>query len=98
MEIEKLKRMSVKELRDLGYLVKVFHNRKYMNSFIHEDYLDVVSPHGGDTRVSIIHPDGGDMVSGFANCNPKDNYNKKVAVKICIGRAIPLLAERQLQD
>mgnify|MGYP006355039505 CR=1 FL=1 len=70
---------SVKQLRQSGYKVRVYHQR--------EKKGENISPLGGATKVEITTPDGKDLV-GEAICSKRDNYNKKVGAAIAIGRAL----------
>ena len=72
--------MTVHELRKAGYKVGVFHIREHIN----EKHL---SPRGGSTMVHITTPDNEEL-HGVANCSKHDNYNKKLGVRIAIGRAL----------
>lgn len=46
-----------------------------------------LSSFGGATLVEITCPDGRQLV-GKANCNDKDQFNRKLAVRIALGRAL----------
>lgn len=47
-----------------------------------------VYPRGGVTEVELLSPNGMTL-KGTARCNPKEaSYNKKLGVKIAIGRAL----------
>lgn len=69
--------MTIQELRNAGYKVRVLHNRLYNG----------VDPDakGGSTQVVIDSPSG-EHFSGLAICSKKENYNKKLGVKIALGR------------
>ena len=89
--------MTVQELRNNGYKVRVFHNRLYNGYHEWQDILGSKSEKhyiygpidpdakGGSTQVIIDSPSGENYV-GHALCNNKDNYNKKLGVRIAIGR------------
>lgn len=68
--------MTVRELRSKGYKVRVLHFRP-------KD----ISNLGGYTVVQIRTPDGQE-IEGKAICSNKENYNKKLGVKIAVGRAL----------
>jgi len=70
---------NVKELRQLGYKVRVIHNRVMVG--------DKPYPRGGHTVVEITTPDQKELY-GVARCSDEDGYNKKLGVKIAIGRAM----------
>lgn len=76
--------MTVQELRNLGYKVKVLHHRRHrlegkegMTQFYH--------PKGGITQIIVDSPSG-DHFEGRAKCSDRDNYNKKLGVRIALGR------------
>lgn len=71
---------TVDDLRDLGYKVRVMHFRERDNNGC---YLTK----GGRTVVTITDNDG-HTSQGVARCSDKDGFNKKLGVKIAIGRAL----------
>ncbi len=71
---------TVESLRKKGYKVRVHHYRK------HGEQSSPTSC-GGKTVVEITTPDGITLV-GKARCNRKENYNKKLGVRIALGRAM----------
>lgn len=89
--------MTVQELRNSGYKVKVLHNRLY-NGYqkwetLGDDYtfakaLGVAGPDpkGGSTQVIIDSPNG-QHFEGHSICSKKDNYDKKMGVRIALGRS-----------
>ena len=93
--------LTVKELQKQGYRVDVVHRRAFSDGsrlasyYIREnrDNPDFsykicnVLPRGGDTYVKIVTPAGNSYI-GCAFCSPKDSYNKKLGVKIALGRAL----------
>ena len=74
--------MTVHNLRRSGYKVRVLHCRVFDNRTLGEVY-----PKGGETVVQITTPDGQDL-EGRAKCSKKDLYNKRLGVKVAIGRAL----------
>lgn len=88
--------MTVQELRNKGYKVRVLHNRLYngyhkwqVGSRPPIGYMDAaIDPDtkGGSTEVIIDSPNGARYHS-IAICSKKDNYNKKIGVRIAIGRS-----------
>lgn len=88
--------MTVQELRNRGYKVRVLHNRLY-NGY-HKWQVGAVESarynygpidpdsKGGSTQVVIDSPDGKHF-SGFAICSKKENYDKKMGVRIALGRS-----------
>ena len=78
---------SVYDYRKAGYKVRVLHYRAM--PFGSEE----VSAKGGQTIIELTSPDGKFSATGIALCSEQDNYNKKVGVKIALGRA-----EKELDD
>jgi hypothetical protein len=93
--------MTVQQLRNNGYKVRVLHNRLYNGRFKWQNrQLVFESPNrvmyrvdgsiepdtkGGSTHIIIDSPSG-DHYEGVALCSIKDNYNKKLGVRIALGR------------
>ena len=88
--------MTIQELRDKGYKVKVFHNRLYngyhkwqVGSRPPIGYMDApIDPDtkGGSTEIIIDSPSG-ERFQGLAICSKKENYSKKIGVRIALGRS-----------
>lgn len=75
--------ISVDDLRNLGYKVKVFHDRiKNKNGEL--------SPKGGKTRVFLTDHNG-NTAEGIAKCSTLDGFSRKLGVRIAIGRALNIL-------
>lgn len=70
---------TVEGLRKNGYKVRVHHHRKMVAS--------VAAARGGKTVVEVTTPDGTTFV-GIARCSRKENFNKKMGVRIALGRAL----------
>jgi hypothetical protein len=88
--------MTVKQLQDSGYKVKVFHNRLYNGYHAWQNgkrvygYTDgIIGPDtkGGSTEVIIDTPTG-ERFHGLATCSTEDNYDKKLGIRIALGRAL----------
>ena len=87
--------MTVQQLRNTGYKVRVLHNRLYngyqkwqVGSRDRAAFSGMpIEPDskGGSTEVVIDSPDGKHF-HGVAICSKKENYNKKLGVKIALGR------------
>ena len=84
--------MTVKQLRNNGYKVKVLHNRLYNGYYswqvANTQNMNVpIDPDtkGGSTEVIIDSPSG-QHFHGLAICSKKENYDKKLGVRIAIGR------------
>lgn len=71
---------TVESLRKSGYKVRVHHFRR-------TDKNKNKIPIGGKTIVEVTTPDGSTLV-GKSRCNRKENYNKKLGVRIALGRAL----------
>lgn len=69
--------ITISFLRQSGYKVAVRHHRYYNNN--------VTSPKGGMTEIIIDSPHG-EHFEGVSKCCDQDNYNKKLGVRIALGR------------
>lgn len=86
--------MTVQDLRNNGYKVKVLHCRLYNGRFKwqgNEPIVDGPYPFypdakGGSTTLIIDSPSGKHF-EGHAVCSKKENYNKKMGVRIALGRS-----------
>jgi hypothetical protein len=88
--------MTIQQLRNNGYKVRVLHNRLYNgyhkwqvgaveSAKHHYGPIDPDSK-GGSTQVVIDSPTG-EHFQGLAICSKKENYNKRLGVKIAMGRS-----------
>lgn len=82
--------LTVHELRKRGYKVRVIHSRVYYYEHYCAKGNGVLQQKGGNTHVEITTPDNIN-ISGTAFCSDKDNYNRKLGVKIALGRALKYL-------
>lgn len=57
---------------------------------IPKEYHKHASSKGGRTTVEITTPDGREFI-GTAICSNKENFNKKLSLKIALGRALSYL-------
>lgn len=71
--------ITVGFLRKSGYKVAVIHERKY-------DSSGKKLPKGGQTKLIIDSPNGKHF-EGISKCCEEDNYNKKLGVRIALGRS-----------
>jgi hypothetical protein len=87
--------MTVQELRNKGFKVKVLHNRLYKGRFkwqtAHPSVIIGSAPlepdtKGGSTHIIIDSPNGFHF-EGVALCSRNDNYDKKLGVRIALGRS-----------
>lgn len=76
--------VSVHNVRQMGYSVDIHHVRNY-------DKNGVISCRGGITEVDIYKNFVLASYRGVSLCNDKDNYNKKLGVRIALGRAMKLM-------
>lgn len=77
---------TIQALRQAGYKVRVLHFRdKFYKNRMGSSINGYESPKGGFTKIVIDSPEG-KHYEGEAWCSPKDNYNKKLGVRIALGR------------
>jgi hypothetical protein len=74
---------TVHSLRKLGCKVKVLHYREYES-----DLTCQLAARGGSTVVEVYLPKQHFGFVGVAKCSPVDNYDRKIGVKIALGRAL----------
>ena len=90
------KNMTIQQLRNSGYKVKVLHNRLYNgyhkwqvgskpNQSVHGYAPIDPDTKGGSTHIIIDSPHGSHY-EGLAICSKKENYNKRLGVRIALGR------------
>lgn len=87
--------MTIQQLRNNGYKVRVLHNRLYkgyhkwqVGSRPNSGHCGPIDPDakGGSTEIVIDSPTG-EHFQGLAICSKKENYNKRLGVKIAMGRS-----------
>lgn len=71
--------MTIEELRKAGYKIRVHHNRKLCP--------DGINARGGKTVVEVTTPDDTTLI-GMSRCSRKENFNKRMGVRIALGRAM----------
>lgn len=49
---------------------------------------------GGMTVCHVYDPSGEHVLSAWAHCNPKDNFNRKIGRQIALGRAVKAVEQR----
>lgn len=88
--------MTIQQLRKQGYKIRVLHNRLYKG--YHKWQVGArdraafsgisIDPDakGGSTQVVIDTPDGHHF-QGLAICSKKENYDKKLGLRIAMGRS-----------
>jgi hypothetical protein len=82
---------TIKDLRRQGYKVRVIHKRHTIKVQKIMGFAYEVSAKGGTTFIEITTPDKQHTVSGSAKCSLEDNFNRKVANAIAVGRALKKL-------
>lgn len=81
-----------------GYRVKYRHRRlttggvDYATGNAHGMFA--MSPKGGETEAKVYGPDDSVVAIGTATCHPRDNFNKRIARDIALGRALKQLARQ----
>ena len=80
-------KVSIKNLRQSGWKVRVLHERNYFLKNRFDGNSTEVSAKGGRTEIQLTSPDGKVNVSGKAICSEEDNFNRKVGNAIALGRA-----------
>jgi len=76
---------TVKSLRQKGLKVVVYHHRRITQEAVGGGKID---EKGGFTEISVLSKEGKFLSGGKSVCSNKDNYDKKMGVKIALGRAI----------
>lgn len=72
--------MTIRELRQSGNKVRVLHHRN-----AHPD--GTISCKGGFTIIEITTKDGREL-SGTAKCRDDERFDRKMGIKIALGRAL----------
>lgn len=75
--------MNVQQLKNLGYQVKIIHNRRIEHDAWFNPHL---LPKGGSTNV-ILEKDGR-TYGGIALCSDKDNYCRATGRTVALARAM----------
>ncbi len=84
--------VTVGDLRRVGHKVRVMHWRIVGSKLrpvneITPDMHDRLKSKGGKTRVEITTPDNQTLV-GEAICDKNDPFNRKLGIRIAVGRAL----------
>ena len=82
----KRKQYTVKELKEMGWQVTVRHARRKIDG--------KPTPKGGTTSVVLVD-DNNFSFFGLANCSDRDTYDRKLGVKIALGRAMKWYKENK---
>jgi len=91
--ISQMKEVTVSELRKCGHKVRVHHHRRLPQAPFNNQ--TAVAARGGKTVVEVTTPDGRTLI-GIARCSKKENFNKKLGVRIALGRALKNEMEQQV--
>lgn len=78
---------TLDRLRQLGWTVNIAHGRRFADGSLGEVHLRhgmPVLPHGGTTLIRMSRGFVG--VETYTKVNPKDCYNKKLGVALCLSR------------
>lgn len=102
--------MTIQQLRNDGYKVRVLHNRLYNGYYKWQVGSKPKSDHGygpidpdtkgGSTQIVVDSPSG-EHYEGLAICSKKENYNKKLGVRIALGRCNikqPLYVQTEIEN
>lgn len=87
MNTQNNQKLSIKNLRQSGWKVRVLHQRNYFLRDKMDGTSSEVCAKGGNTEIQLTCPDKKFNVSGVAVCSDEDNYNRKVGNSIALGRA-----------
>lgn len=80
---------SVAELRRAGWRVGVSHARRLKATRLGGAWVVTgLEERGGTTTVTVTAPDDEHTYTGVAHCRSDEHYNKKLGVKVALGRAL----------
>jgi len=79
--------LSIKNLRQRGWKVRVLHERNYFLRNRLDGNSTEVCARGGRTEIQLTSPDKQINVSAKSICSDEDNFNRKVGNSIALGRA-----------
>lgn len=83
--------VTIKQLRQRGYKVRVLHTRKTEPfQAIDGTYHRIVNS-GGHTKIEVTTPNMLATVIGEARCSDKDSFNRRIGNQIALGRALEKL-------
>jgi hypothetical protein len=83
--------ITIKQLRQKGYKVRVFHKRNYDTIQRIGGICKQISPKGGETYIEITTPCKSLTEAGASICSDKDLFNRRTGNEIALGRAIKSL-------
>ncbi len=92
--------VTVQQLKKTGAKVTVKHfrwaSKKQVDKYIEWEFINLkkderklynISGRGGATEVKVELKDGR-VLEGLSKCHINDNFNKKIAILIALGRAL----------
>jgi hypothetical protein len=85
---------NIKQLRQAGYKVRVFHKRNYNQIQKIGGISMEVTPKGGETFIEITTPDKTITTAGASICSDKDLFNRRTGNTIALGRAMKAMEDR----
>jgi len=88
--------LTIKQLRQKGYKVRVMHTRHYISRQRIGGVSSEVSNFGGLTKIELTTPDMITTVVGESECSPQDNFNRRLGNSIALGRALNRLESVKL--
>ena len=80
--------MTIKQLRQQGYKVRVLHTRTFGSIHKISGTYPVISNLGGHTKIELTTPDTTHTTIGESTCSIKESFNRKIGNAIALGRAI----------
>lgn len=86
--------MTIKNLRQSGYKVRVMHSRYYDDIQRIGGIEKRITPKGGSTRIQITTPNKELTEEGFSECSNQDLFNRRTGISIALGRAIKELTNK----
>lgn len=90
---------TIHSLRMVGYKVRVYHARQYIENSIHksvfmskrnmfdsnESEYFTLSDKGGYSRIDLTTPDNKHYSAKF-NFSPHRQFNRKLGIRVCLGK------------
>lgn len=86
--------ITIKQLRQSGYKVRVFHKRNYDSIEKIGGISKQVAPKGGETYIEITTPCKTFTEEGLSICSDQDLFNRRTGNEIAMGRAIKALKSK----
>ena len=86
--------ITIKQLRQNGYKVRVLHKRNYNSIQKIGGISKEVAPKGGETFIEITTPDKTITIAGASICSNKDLFNRRTGNEIALGRALKSLQSK----